>query len=123
MHRRLWPFVEAKAAAIDAHVESLSRRPNASEALGWSIDMPVTNALLLNRNETLVSGWPQGPVSMPLWGQLCYRHKCKTNSPTYHQCIRSQLQTLATTHIFTHKLSWNRSSRFPYIYDINSSRL
>ena len=117
VHRRLWPFVEAKAAAIDAHVESLSRRPNASEALGWSIDMPVTNALLLNRNEALVSGWPHGPVSMPLWGQLCYKHKCAPSSSTYHTCIRSQLQALATRHVFTHKLSWNRSRVFPYIYD------
>jgi len=117
VHRRLWPFVEAKAAAIDAHVESLSRRPNASEALGWSIDMPVTNELLLNRKETLVSGWPHGPVSMPLWGQLCQKHKCAPSSPTYHVCIRTQLHALATTHFFTHKLSWNRSRIFPYIYD------
>ena len=117
VHRRLWPFVEAKAAAIDAHVESLSRDPNASDALKWSIDMPVTNALLLNRNELLVSGWPHGPVNMPFWGQLCYKHKCATSSPTYHSCIRSKLQALATTHFFTHKLSWNRSKVFPYIYD------
>ena len=117
VHRRLWPFVEAKAAAIDAHVESLSRRPNASEALRWSIDMPVTNALLLNRNETLVSGWPHGPVSMPFYGQLCHRHKCAPSSPTYHLCIRTRLQALAPTHFFTHKLSWNRSRAFPFIYD------
>ena len=120
VHRRLWPFVEAKAAAIDAHVESLSRGPNASDALRWSIDMMVTNELLLNRNEALVSGWPHGPVNMPFWGQLCYKHKCATSSPTYHSCIRSKLQALATTHFFTHKLSWNRSRVFAYIYDTPS---
>ena len=51
---------------------------------------------------------------------LCYKHKCATSSPTYHSCIRSKLQALATTHLFTHKLSWNRSKVFPYIYDTPS---
>lgn len=117
VQRRLWPFVEAKAAAIDLHVDALSRRPDVGEARGWSIDMPVTNALLLNRNEKLVSGWPYGPVSMPLFGQLCSKYRCATSSPTYHSCLRSHLQALAMTHVFTHKLSWNRSKWFAYIHD------
>ena len=126
LQRRVWPFISAQAELTDAHWQAVQRRADVRALLRirGPVDMLVLNQLLLDRNESHVSGFPSGPVNMPFMGNLCHHHHCSYSSKRYDECIREQYQALLRRnyYYFTHKLAWNRSKSVPFIHDVPSAR-
>ena len=70
LQRRVWPFISAQAELTDTHWQAVQRRADvrALRRIRGPVEMLVLNQLLLDRNESHLSGFPSRPVNMPFMG-------------------------------------------------------
>ena len=76
--------------------------------------MLIFNTLLVQRfnrtADSVVSGYPVGPVNLPMWSLLCRKAPCGTDVRTGHAvkqssaCIQQTLKEMAPRYYFTHKV-------------------
>jgi len=115
------PFVRAMASLIRQHYAR-------EEAVAWRlVDMLIFNELVLRRladteealqqprealrwNHSVVTGWPLGPVNLPMWASFCGQepqHEASCANPTREkadECVRRLMLRMAPDFYFVHKV-------------------
>jgi len=121
----LLPFLHAMATGIRAHYSS--------QPAAWKlVDMLVFNDLVLRRlaedeealhqrsrdgllwNQTVVTGWPLGPLNLPMWSSFCGQDECSRRPntsalPHAHrsdECHRRLMLRMAPAYFFSHKVPY-----------------
>ena len=110
------PFRQQMVSAIRRHHQPRRHVPSAPlvPIVGglppeshW-VDMLVFNELLLQRaNETgapTLTGYPRGPVNLPMWSTFCERAPCGPKVPVTSACILNRLRSMSPQYFFTHKI-------------------
>ena len=115
----LEPFRQQMVRELRRYHQSMraERMHRASTEWLW-VDMVVFNELLLRRiNQThanqsdqgVVSGYPVGPVNLPMWSLFCKKSPCGTDFQgksikMTSQCILQALREMAPRYYFSHKV-------------------
>ena len=100
-------FVAEMTHRVHAHYAELAARSLPPRMV---VDMLALNELALSlqrRGGSLVTGWPHGPVNLPMFGNMCYQNPCYNRSFALHKaplCGKLVLRDMTTTHYFRHKL-------------------
>ena len=130
---RVWrPFWAELCRAVRRHYQHLllwhrhrgASAPASAGGGGLFVDMLALNELLLARYardaSSVVTGWPNGRVNLPMWSNFCFRPdgaacrqlwRNRTLAPSvtaarFRRCVDRTLIAMAPAYVFVHKVAW-----------------